>query len=550
MSTLHIRQLTPDNRYWRIDWFGEFSYPPGQRRSQPSVQVAISPLLCNPEDYTALLSTTATSHNNQRLAWLPIGILGAVRIGDIWKDGQCVLSPSYQTERFEKLDIRRETTNFVKSGMTLDGAYLLTVSAHPWHIQCTMSFCLKVSLANEKRLIIPCIELIRFYFGSSSRLLNLLFTKQISKDDFYKNMQLAETTGHLHLKLASGLSGMSAADIGRLSLNQDAWRAARLIFDRCMAASVQREPIYPYTGFPFIGKTDLIVSGKWLPHGGKPDETFVVYSLRSCSHPFPFDSLSYESSDDRKVSLPKNRTENSQGNQSSTFIKKSVKPESQTLADTDPGKSRSNKEFWETGSPRFPDLINKRIWRESYDTADPPVILFSKEVCTQTEKVSVGNGVSSNGDTREIDIGQGHNYEQIQDIDLKKHKFVADGVKLALRQTKSVFQITEAVLITLPGYSHPVISLPHLVDENGEIHLVSFHTDGRGNTRCRRGCFVDLRKNDGNHRRAFIVEREDTENKVRVITVRDFDLAVAMGMLVKEYLHHNHETGIDKFRKR
>lgn len=533
MSTLYIKQLTPDDGSWRIDWFGEFSYPPGARHSQPSVREAISPLACDPADAAALLSNAATRCNNQRQAWIPIGIMGAVRIGDIWKDGQCVLSPIYQTERFEKLDIRRDTTNFVKSGMKLDGAYLLPISQHPWHIQQTMSYCLKVKLANEKKLIIPCIELIRFYFGSSSRLLNLLFTKQISKDDFYKNMQLAETTGHLHLKLASGLSGMSAADIGRLSLNPDAWRAARLIFDRCMAASVERKPIYPHTGFPFIGKTDLIASGKWLPHGGKPDETFVVYSLRSCSHPFPFDSLSYESSDDRKVSAPKNGTGNSQGNQSSTFIKKSVKPESQTLADTDPGKSRSSKEVWQTGSPRFPDLINKRIWRERYDTADPPVILFSKDVGPQVEQVSVGSGSACNGNTREIDLGQGHNYEQIQDIDLKKHKFVFDGAKLALRQTKSVSKITEAVLITLPGYSHPVISLPHLVDENGEIHPVSFYSDGRGGTRCRRACFVELRKNDENHGRAFIVEREDTANKVRAITVRDFDLAVAMGMLVK-----------------
>lgn len=220
------------------------------------------------------------------------------------------------------------------------------------------------------------------------------------------------------------------------------------------------------------------------------------------------------------------------------------------MADTDPGKSRSSKEFWQTGSPRFPDLINKRIWRESYDTADPPVILFSKDFVAQIEPVSVGTGASCNGNTREIDLGQGHNYEQIQDIDPIKHKFVIEGVKLALRQTKSVFQITDAVLITLPEYSHHVISLPHLVDENGEIHPVSFYTDGRGGTRCRRGCFVELRKDDENHGRVFIVEREDTANKVRAITVPDFDLALAMGRLVKESMHHNHETSIDKFRKR
>lgn len=533
MPTLSIRQLTPDDRYWRIDWFGEFSYPPDQRRSQPNVRVAISPLACDPADTAALLSNIATSQNNQRLAWVPVGILGAVRIGDIWKNGQCALSPNYQTEKFTKLNIQKETTDFVKSGITLDGGFILPVSEHPWHLQQTMSYCLKVKLANDKKIIIPCVELIRFYFGSSSKLLHLLFTRQMSKEDFYKSMQLNEATGVLHLKLAAGLSGMSAADIGRISLSHDAWRSARLIFDTCMAASVQRELIFPYTGFPFIGNTTLIATGKWLPHNHKPDQTFVVYHLNSCSHPFPFDSLSYESSDDRKVSVAKNGGKIGPGNPSSRFIKKTAAPISQALTDTDPGKSKSIKEVWQAGGQRFPDLTNKRIWRERYDTADPPNILFAKDIAAQIEQVSVGAGAACNGSTREIDLGQGHNYEQIQDIDLKKNKFVADGVKLALSQPSVLAnKVTEAVLITVPGYSHPVISLPHLVDENGEIHPVSFHTDGRGNTRCRRGCFVELAKNDAKHGKYFIIEPINKSDKAMAIRVRSFDLALAMGKLI------------------
>lgn len=70
MSTPSIRQLTPDDRYWRIDWFGEFGYPPGPRHSQPSIRVAFSPVLCDPEDSNAMLAANATSLNNQRQVWL------------------------------------------------------------------------------------------------------------------------------------------------------------------------------------------------------------------------------------------------------------------------------------------------------------------------------------------------------------------------------------------------------------------------------------------------------------------------------------------------
>ena len=38
MPTLSISQLTPDERLWRIDWFGECHYPSGRRNSQPSVR--------------------------------------------------------------------------------------------------------------------------------------------------------------------------------------------------------------------------------------------------------------------------------------------------------------------------------------------------------------------------------------------------------------------------------------------------------------------------------------------------------------------------------
>ena len=132
--TLFIPQLTPDERLWRIDWFGECHYPSGRRSSQPSVRVMISPVLCDPEDSDALLAADATNLNNQRQAWLPVGILYLVRIGDIWHNGQCVHTPEYRIQQFEKLEINKRTTDFIKAGLPLDGEYLLPLNEHPWHV--------------------------------------------------------------------------------------------------------------------------------------------------------------------------------------------------------------------------------------------------------------------------------------------------------------------------------------------------------------------------------------------------------------------------------
>lgn len=107
--TVSITQITPDERMWRIDWFGEFYYPPIPDNSQPSVRVAISPVLCDPADLDAMLAATATNLNNQRQMSLKVGLLGLVKIGYIWQNGQRIRTPDYQTERFEKVNINKST---------------------------------------------------------------------------------------------------------------------------------------------------------------------------------------------------------------------------------------------------------------------------------------------------------------------------------------------------------------------------------------------------------------------------------------------------------
>lgn len=533
-TTLSIPQLTPDDRLWRIDWFGECHYPSGRRKSQPSIRVVISPVLCHPKDFNAMLSATATSLNNQRQVWLPVGILYLVRIGDIWRSGQCVHAPDYQVQKFEKLEINKGTTDFIKAGLALDGEFLLPLNEHPWHRLQTQSYCLSVTLLNKKRIVIPCVELIRFYFGSASKLLHLLFTRQISAEDFWKSKHFDKSSRRLHLKLASGLSGMSATDIGRIALDNDAWRAARLIFDTCLAASVRREPIYPYTGFPFIGETNLVASGKWISCGATTDATFVVYTIQSCSHSFPFESLTYEVEDFKKVFSKKNNSTNhSQESQGQTSFTNSFRTKSQALADTDPGKSRYSKEYWAKGSPRFPYLTKKLVWRERYDTNDPPVVLFLKGAA-QDEQISVGDGSSSNGETRGIDIGQGPAPTDLSAIDPKQHKFVHEGIELAIKQANLHAKSVTPELIALSGYSHPVISLPHLVDENGEINSVSFCSDEHGGQRLRRGCFVVIKEAKKTHFKVFIVERMDAEDKVKAIIVRNFNLKRAMESLIEK----------------
>lgn len=530
--SLSIPQLTPDERMWRIDWFGEFYYPPILSNSQPSVRVAISPVLCDSSDSGAMLAATATNLNNQRQISLKAGLLGLVKIGNIWQNGQCISTPDYQTEKFEKLNVNKTTSTIIKAGLPINGEFILPLDEHPWHRLQTMSYCLNVMLPNDRRIIIPCVELIRFYFGSSSKLLHLLFTRQISTEDFWKHNNFDSHSGHLHLKLAESLSGMSATDIGRIALDNNAWRAARLIFDTCMAASTARESIYPFTGFPFVGETDLVCTGKWLSYGTTPIATFVVYQLKSCSRPFPFKSLSYETADNKKVVAKKNKpADQTPKSDNKTVTLKSTNIKTQSVVDTDPGKSKSSKEHWMEGTPRFVDLAKKRVWRERYDTIDPPATILVKDAAID-KQAGVGNGKNSNKKTRSIDVGKGYSRSELSEINPKQHKFVLDGIKLAIKRLKLQANKITTELITLSGNTHPVISLPYLVDEHGEINPISICDNGRGGERMRRGCFVEIIESEKMRYRIFIVERKHIKDEVRAINVRGFVLLYAMEALI------------------
>ena len=148
----------------------------------------------------------------------------------------------------------------------------------------TQSHCLIVKLPDTRLLIIPCVELIRFYFGSSSSLLATLFTPPLIRNRLYSDAHYHPGSGRLHFKLAHGISGYAASDIGRLHLDQHAWRAASEVGVSLLAGSTREGRAYPYTHFPFVGRTTLAVTGEWLSHQVQVCLSIQVYLVVGPSH--------------------------------------------------------------------------------------------------------------------------------------------------------------------------------------------------------------------------------------------------------------------------
>ena len=455
-----------DGNSWRVDWFGDVAFPNRLvRRKQPSILVHLSRIVIDGylDDPSLLLSPESTFVAKQRKLWVSVGTLPLLCIGDIWRDGQLEMRPEYELECFSDVQIDGNCTSLIKAGLNLEeNGFLLPRSEHPWHMQCTQSYCLMVDLPDNRRLIIPCVELTRFYFGSSSNLLTKLFLPPLSRESLYSNPRNEKASGRLSLQLAENISGASAADIGRLHLDPHAWRAAVHVGTSLLKASLSGQGAYPQAFFPFDGQSTLIATGKWLSFGEQPKATFLVFSLRSCSHPFPFRSLKYETVNARQSEVRGQHAKREQL-QSPTRRRAANDSPDQSLVDQDASNSLARKSKQICNEVRFPDLIKKSIWKNTAIATSTTDITYSRTF-SQVQHASVGDPGSERR-VRPIDLI----VQTRPDSTLPVPNFLRETVD-DLKQLKH-FRIDLLTNSDEDGWTVPITISS---DEDGEIDLGLF----------------------------------------------------------------------------
>lgn len=509
-----INALTPDNRPWRIDWFGEIAYPGSVRQyRQPCIKVAISPLLDPPESLS-FANNFRTGIQSQRNVWMSIGSLPMLRIGDIWQDGRRVDAPMYSQNIFD-LKIGPSATEWMKAGSAVGGNHFLPFEKHPWHRQHTQTYCLAVDAGDNVTLIIPGAELVRFYFGSSSNLLKRLVTAPLSEELLWHRKHYDSETRHLHLKLANGMSTASATDIGRIAGDPHAWKAAASIYAYCMQATAQKEPAYLRTDFPFQGETSVVAAGIWLPFGDNPRSNYLVFNLRSCDYPFPFGSLTIDRGDDHLD----NRNGDANASKDAQARKRyGVKKDGATLSTGDPGTGKSHRRFSFDHSVRFPDLRRKPVWWEKVVAGKSTGIVI-RRADGSLDVVAFGEPKGSRR-ARAVDGCQGEPHaEAVEMAPEKLPYFVRAGIKLAISQQPGGGNGVTARLLQRFGTAEPVFLLPRFVDEDGVIDPRFMYCEPDGSHRELRACFVELFRDGEALKKCAVVEGESIGKPPQVIDV-------------------------------
>ena len=533
---LYIAAFPDDDAYWRVDWFGEIAYPDRYtRRKHPSILIYLSKVIESnfKADPEVLLHPRSTaSAKGQTRIWVSVGTLMVLRIGDIWHRQKLLLSPEYSRETFNKLWVGGNTTHFIKAGLNLDKAgFLIPISEHPWHMNATHSYCLIANFPDGRRLIVPCVELIRFYFGSSSSLLRQIFSTQLRRENLYSEDRYDHKSGLLSFKLGYGMSGRSASDIGRLRLDPVAWRAAAMVSVSMLKAKSTGEPAFIQSFFPFEGNTFLDVSGKWLSFQGQPNQTFLVYGINSCTHSFPFKSLKYVTADTR---VKPQFTQHQQPNDKSEITGSSRDKKDQPLIEKDPSSELQGKTKQVHQRERFPDLRGKPVWKER--------VLSLKEWLAKKARASKGGAVEAGA------IGEGGSSSRVRPTELEalcqKNKLPKqpppDFVRRPLEELLRLGPM-DIQLLTASDEDSWSVPVGLMVTEDGVIADQLFITNNDRTQRLRRACVMTV--DDGKTRYGMVI-METTPDFTRMYPFGDKAVPVEeiLAQVELEFLSSKEET--------
>lgn len=285
---------------WRLNWFGGIERDPDVA-TEYKLQVVLTKL--KDDAKSAWHTEGAVEPDTLRMVPIGIGQLPLLRMGSLWRDGKLEMLRSGIEQVFD-LDI---PTGLPSDYVATDKVGLSGLV--PFRDHRLMGFgkntkCLVLPHNGDQAgIIIPAIELIRFYYANSTRL-----SKAIFDGDFIhtpSSIYDPDYTG-LDGKLAVVCRRQDVSDddcwtIARILNSQAAFDGARKVSDSMMRDFANTQRANPESTFPFSGRTRIKALCKKV---GYAPARWLVLSLVSCSAPFPYEDLQVMADNDGRQAHP------------------------------------------------------------------------------------------------------------------------------------------------------------------------------------------------------------------------------------------------------
>jgi hypothetical protein len=238
---------------WRVDWFGaiEKNY---SVESEYSVKVIVSRLKKAWKESDAATDQAVEHFTRQNIS-IGVGQLPLVRIGTFWEKGKQLPIVAGRMVSFD-LEINPATINIAIATSKVNEKTLIPFNDHSVSSDGKGSWCVYVSHKNDPvGIIIPAMEIIRFYYATST-----LLSKAVFNGDFvlaWNKLVNPENTGMKGKRCVvhrrEHVEDNDCWTIGRVQNDINAYQGVREVLDSMVLEHTNGNPAHPKTGFPFTG---------------------------------------------------------------------------------------------------------------------------------------------------------------------------------------------------------------------------------------------------------------------------------------------------------
>lgn len=297
-----------DADYLRIEWHGLIREDPDVE-TERLVEIWLSPVEYvdrgNFQGYSKVEKASLES------VVVRVGQLPVMIVGSVWKEGK-LLPERFNYGQPWKLKINTSISDedFKRAGDQDDGEYLIPFDKYFYPIKRGYSYCLKFTAEDiynrEIDVLIPSMELIRFYFCTSSKISTALFSGDLVLNlDSYINVEKSGYDGKDKLVISRrrDMDDQDMRVIGRTIADNQAALTLKSIYDSLIKNWYQYNRVNPKAGFPFEGDTNLNVRAVKLNNGGDDKARLLVLSIESCSAKLPFSEMIIYADNDGRQAL-------------------------------------------------------------------------------------------------------------------------------------------------------------------------------------------------------------------------------------------------------
>lgn len=373
LPQITIEDFPKDGRIWRISWFGYFdrdeNFP-----SEKIIKTVLVPLAkgINPDtDNLNKVSAYEKDTNEKdirKIVPVNIGLLPALKLGSFWQQGKVKNFTDKYNELTLKLNIDARSTYITDKAKETD---LFRDDNYPYIKNFENSRLLVIKYFQEvgkntvEKIIIPCVEVLRFYYASSSQLTRILINGQLAQETTkpYNTAKSSLNNGSGYIHLHKTIPDTDAPHVARLAFDKYAENQAVNIYDSGVGSLDKIGNFFIDAKPPFQGKTLLKLEGKFVKSSKTTDNTwnFLVFEIKSCSYPFPFSELTFgRDNDGRSLEDKENKPDDLPDN---TKINIKTVKHTTELNISNKGQPSANFNLTElmVVESSFPDLIGKKI---------------------------------------------------------------------------------------------------------------------------------------------------------------------------------------------